>query len=179
MSRTAFIAMAMVLAFASSAFAAGEPKIGVVDLQRIVNESVKGKEATGEIETLVQKRQAEIDEREAELDELQKELKQKAVALSEEALQKRKEELKEKEQSLKRLVAESTAELQKLQRQRQGELQKELQKVLEALGKEKGFDVILPNEILLYYDQEAVDITDMVLKRYDKSARPGKEEAAE
>ncbi|GAB4387312.1 MAG: OmpH family outer membrane protein [Thermodesulfovibrionales bacterium] len=177
--KKALVAIAALLALAWPALSAGEAKIGVVDLQKIVNESEKGKRATGEIEALVQKRQAEIDEKEAEFEKLKKELEQKAVALSEEALKKRKDELQEKEQSLKRLVAESTAELQKLQRQRQAELQKELQEVITRLGKEKGLSVILPDEILLYYDEKALDITEAVIKKFDEGAKAQKEAAPE
>jgi outer membrane protein len=176
MRKTAVLVIVMVLALGSFAFAAEKVKIGVVNLQRVVNESEAGKKATSQLEAVIKERQAKIDEKQVEFEKLQKEMEQKATVLSEDAMKKRKEEIQKKERDLKRLISDSNAELQKLQREKQLGIQKELDALITKIGKDNGYTIILPNEVVLYYD-DAMDMTDLVIKDYDETAKAAGEKA--
>lgn len=177
MRKATVLAICMVLVFGSYALAQ-EVKIGVVNLQRALNESKSGIKAKSELEELIRQKQEQIEGKAAEHDRLKEELEQKAVVLSEDALKKRKEELEQTERDLKRMITESNTELQKKQREKEVAILQEMNELITALGKEENFMLILPAETILY-SAEVTDITDRIIQRYDESRGEGAPEAAE
>lgn len=170
MRRIVFFFMLMMLAFGSQAFSADEVKIGFVNLQRALNESEAGKKAKTELEAVIKQKQEEIEAKVAEHKKYKEDMEQQAVVLSEEALKKRKEELDRMERNVQRLITESNNEVQKLQREREVAILKEIDALIAQLGKEGRYTLILPAETVLYSPDEA-DITESLIKKYNESKK--------
>ena len=164
-ARIMLCAMALVLV-AATAWA--EPaSVGYVDFQRVMNESEQGKNVKIELEGFVKERGGKIDELARQRDALQAEIEKNQVALSESALRAKVDELKKIEREADRLIQESNEELVNLQREMELSILEELSDIIDELGKEGGYDIIVPIEVVLYA-REGSDLTDEVIKRYNK-----------
>jgi outer membrane protein len=152
----------------SYAVSAQEVKIGFVDLQRALNESEAGKKAKAELEAIIKEKQSRIDEKIMRKEKIRKELEMQATVLSENAIRQRQDELDRMERDIQRLIDDSNAEIQRRQRQMELSILKELDAIITELGKEEGYTIILPAEVILY-SGEGTDITDRVIEKYDKS----------
>lgn len=170
MRKIIFFCMLIILAFGSQAFSADQVKIGYVNLQRTLNESEAGKKAKVELEALIKQKQEEIEAKVAEHKRFKEEMEQQAVVLSDEALKKRKEDLDRMERDVQRLITESNNEVQKIQREREVAILKEIDALIAKLGKEKNYSLILPAETILYSTEES-DITDLLIKMYNESKK--------
>lgn len=164
------IALAVVLAFTSMAFAADQFKVGSVDFQRALNESEFGAKTRADLEATIRSHQAKIDEQTKKLDAMKKDLDAQAAVLSEDALKQRQDEVDKFERDLQQQVNDSNDKLQKLQRQKEYEILKELDGVVAEIAKEDGYDLILPVDVVIY-SSGGLDITDKVIARYNKEKK--------
>jgi outer membrane protein len=132
------------LALSSYAFAADSVKIGFIDMQQSLNESMAGKDAKVALETMVKDRQVKIDEKIALRDKLVAEIEKQSVVLSDDAKRQKEDELDKLSRELERLVSDSNTELQKQQRELELEIIKDLDGILKEIGEEGKYTVILP-----------------------------------
>ncbi|KAA0257733.1 OmpH family outer membrane protein [Deferribacter autotrophicus] len=159
--------VAMFLFGAFSAFA--ELKIGVVNMQRALDECDAGKAAVEEMKKIYNEKQQEINEKQNELKKMQEEINNQSSLLSDEAKQAKLDEYQKKLKELKRFVADSNEELKKKEKEYIARIANDLRKVVEALGKELKYDVILEiREAGVMYNSNKVDITNLVIERYNK-----------
>ncbi len=140
------------------------PKIGVVDLVRTINESNPGKKANGELDALVKAKQAEIREKADAVEKLKKNLEKEPAATK----KAKEEELVKANAEYQQLVAASDAEVKKRAADLRGKVSVDLKKVLETIGGEDGFLLILTNENVAFF-QKTIDITDKVVKKYNEA----------
>ncbi|MGD2080745.1 MAG: OmpH family outer membrane protein [Nitrospirota bacterium] len=160
------LTVVFVLALSASAFAQDGMKIGFVDMQRALNESEAGKVARVELEEAVKERQGVISEKMAMRDKLVAELEKQSVVLSEEARKQKQAELATLSREVERMVEESNAELQKRQRELETEIVRDLDSIITTIGKQGGYTLILPAEIILY-SVEGLEITGQVIDRHN------------
>jgi outer membrane protein len=174
-----FLVIIMLLLFSSGALAAEkEAKIGYVNLQQALNASVYGKKAKSEIEDVIREKQSMIRSRVEKHEQAKKELEIQSATLSEEALRQRMTELEKEEREIERLITDSNAALQKVQREREFEILTELDGIIDGIGEQGAFTLILPSEVVLYA-AEGMDLTEKVIEKYDdmkSSAAPEKKE---
>lgn len=161
------LVLCFILVMSSYAFSAEQVNIGFVDLQRALNESEPGKKAKAELEALIIKRQGWIDEKINAKERFKEELQKQAVVLSDEELSKRQDELERMEREIDRMIEDSTAELQKKQREEELAILKELDAIITELGEKENLAVILPSEVVLY-SRDGMDVTDLLIKRYNE-----------
>lgn len=176
LARTAMLTL--IAAFCASTVLAAEvkqQKIGVVNVERVVYESETGKAVFKELDTMADQKQAIINEKLKTRDILKKALAEQQSALSEEAVRQRADEIEKIERDLDRFMADAKDELQKLEREKRLGILKEAGDVIFAMGKEMGFSLIIPSGVVIY-NEDAIDITDMVIKKFDevkgKTAKP-------
>lgn len=156
--------MALSLALASSAFAAGEVKLGSVDVQKILVLSNAGKEAKGKLDTKAGKVEKDKNTREAELNKLKTELEKQNVPLSgTERSAKEKvyaQRLQEFQQFLNKAKEEFQAENTELTKR----IAEDIYKVVQDYGRKKGYlFIFVKNESMIYLDGKA-DLTDEILQ---------------
>lgn len=190
----AFIGPLALILFTGAAFAqttgpAGKPiKMGVVDMQRISQESLLGKsyatrmdQLESEIRSELTKRQNQIAQIDTAIKGLQDELQKQSAILSPDAIEKKQQEIVKKNRDRQALAEDSQADIQRMQQAAQAKAQEfqvefntKIQPILQAVGKDKGLDFILDRATIVLINSE-LDITREVIVKADdteKAARP-------
>ncbi|MEW6162662.1 MAG: OmpH family outer membrane protein [Nitrospirota bacterium] len=155
-------------------FAAEFPKIGCVDLQKIVYESETGKKAKSDLDALVKSKQSIVDEKLKAIERLKGEIEKQASVLSPEARKSKQEELEKMEREYLRFAQDSEAEIRKKDAELKDMILKEVFELIEKIGKEEGYTLIIERSTAVYFDN-ILDITDKVIKKYNElKTRPKK-----
>lgn len=175
--------------FAQTQGPTGKPtKMGVVDMQRISQESLLGKgyatrmdQLESEIRSELTKRQTQIAQVDNAIKTLQDDLQKQSAILSADAVEKKQQEIVKKNRERQALAEDSQADIQRMQQSAQQKAQEyqvefnqKIQPILQAVGKEKGLDFILDRATIVLINPE-LDITrDVIVKADDaeKAARP-------
>lgn len=144
-------------------------KIGIINPQRVINDSIEGKKFLSYIDQKRKEKQAEITAMSTKLEEDIKQFQRQQSSLSDEARIRKQSELNRRDTDLKRFIEDAEAEMQAIQRERFAQIQKKIMPIIQQLGTEKGFSLILQaNEAMVYVDV-SIDITDEVIARFDKA----------
>lgn len=151
----------------AGAFAAEKEKIGFVNLQVAMNESAMGKAAKTELEEIIKRKQGDVEAKIKAKDALKGEIEKQSAVLSEDSRRSKKEELQRMEREIERLVADTNTDLQKLQRDKEMRILKELNDIISRFGKEHGYTVIFPSDVLIYA-AEGLDVTAAIVEEYDR-----------
>jgi outer membrane protein len=144
-------------------------RIGYVDVQKVLVRSVAGVAAREQLEREKVAMQKDVDNRRTEVDKLREEMEKKGLVLSAEARREKDETLQRKVRDLRRLAEDLEKELQKKEQLATQRILQELTGVIEKMGKERGFLLIVERRSggVIYGDPEG-DVTDEVIKLYDQ-----------
>lgn len=164
--RWAVLAVLSLLAFAGTGICADVAKIGVVDFQRFFENSDAGKKIKEEITSKGKKMEAELKGKGAEIEEMKQRLEREAMVMSKEMREDKEREFRIKINDLKVLQKKYESELQSIQKELMGGLQQETLTIIEGIGKEQGYLMIMEKRVVLY-SPASVDITDDVIKRHN------------
>ncbi len=167
-----FLVFALVALLGPAATAQDPPiKIGVVDVDQAVNSTEEGKAAREELSRKQREAEAEVQPLASRFQELQEELKGKKFVLSDEALFEKQVELAELKNRIDNKIKELQGQLKIDQGRLEAPLRAKLAEIVEQIGKEEGFTLIIARDALgVIYSREAIDITDQVVKRFDKKS---------
>jgi outer membrane protein len=162
------LTFALAMAFAGAA-GAQEIKIGIVDVEQALVATDEGKAAREEISRKQREARAQLEPMMEQRNALAEELKGKKYVLSDDALFQKQVQLAELENKIKSKIEELDGQLKIEQGKVIAPLETKLRSIIEAIGKEQGFSLILQrNNPYLMYSREALDITDMVVARFNK-----------
>ena len=143
-------------------------KSGVIEVQRIVQDSAVGKESLTRIQKVSTAKQEDLTKRQTELRDLEKRIQEQGKSLSEEAMEKLQKDYQQKALDLKRFQDDAQRELEELQRRELTELEKKVLPVIEAVSKELGYSLVFNKfQSGLLYADEAVDITAAVIQKFN------------
>ena len=144
-------------------------KIGVVDSQKILFNSNRGKEVLAQLEKKSKEMQSKLDKLDKEIQQLENKISTQRVALDPEALTKLGDELQKKRTERQRFWEDSQREIASLRARLFTKMRNEILPIIQQIGKEKGYTLIvdLGDAGAIYWDP-AVDITDEVIKRYNQ-----------
>jgi outer membrane protein len=164
----ALVVSGIVAGLAATTDAAGT-RIGYVDVQRVIVRSVAGVAAREQLEREKVVMQKDVDNRRTEVDKLREEMEKKGLVLSAEARREKEETFQRKVRDLRRLAEDLEKELQKKEQLATQRILQELTGVIEKMGKERGFLLIVERRSggVIYGDPEG-DVTDEVIKLYDQ-----------
>jgi len=144
-------------------------KIGYVDLQKALNLSAGGKEAKEKIKAKVQTYDAEVRERQEELKKLKDDLEKQAMLLSEEARNVKERDYQQKVKDYQRFTKDIQETLQQTDADLTRKILESLLKVVQDVGKSEGYTLVLEKtESSIVYADESIDISDEVIKAFDK-----------
>ena len=162
-----------------SAYAADVAKIGVVDFQKILEASNQGKAGKAEITKQSEKMESDLKKKGAEIEELNKNLEKNAMVGNRESKEEKEREIQIKVFDFKNLEKKYRAELQKLNTDTLLRIQKEVDSIVDEIGKKEGYLIVIERrEAGVYYAPASVDITDKVIQQYNAklTARQGVKE---
>lgn len=147
---------------------AQEVKIGVVDLQRAMNETEDGRRAKKRLKVLFDKRQKELDALQEELKTMGEQLEQQKNVLSENVLRERYAAYQQKLAELQQLYMESQRELAAKEAEFTQQILERMQAILRRIGQAEGFTLIVEaNEGGVIFSPNHLDLTDRVIQRYN------------
>lgn len=175
MRKILLLTLCSVLLYVSPAGAAEALKIGFVDLPRIFSESDAGKKARADIEAIEKSKKAVIEEKVNALKKIEEEAAKQSSVLSAEAKKAKEEEMEKLQRDVQRLVAEARTELQKKENELTNAILKDVSDIVDAIGYEEGYAVILRSEVVLSAKKE-LDLTGVVITRLNESKGKPKEE---
>jgi len=170
---------------AAPAASAQSLKIGVINVERLVQESALGKEAFNRVKRLNDQKKEEGDKLQKEIRDLEQKLADQGSALADDKRETLQKTYQEKAIAFKRFQDDATRELDTAQKKELGELERRVFPVINQVGKDKGYTMIFNKfQAGLLYADDAVDLTDEVLKVFNTtvavpaSARPADGSAA-
>ena len=148
---------------------AQEVKIGVVDVDQAFSATEEGKKVLDELQRKQREAEAQLKPMGERHRGLREEIEAKKFVLSAEALLQKQGELANLEATIKSRQQEFETKLRTEQVLLVSPLQKRLQNTIATIGKEQGFTVIIErNAPFLMYSREALDITDLVVSRFNE-----------
>lgn len=146
--------------------------VGVVDPQRILAETVKGKRLSDALNAFMKDRQTLVELEQKELRKLESELMAQSTVLSQEARDRKEEQFREKMAGYQQKVADLNREVQEKQRELQNEFRLQVQKVVTEVAGQRGLGLVLEygvNSGTLFY-QAGLDISTDVIQALDRDS---------
>jgi outer membrane protein len=152
------------LLWLGSVNAADVAKIGVANLQRVLETSNQGKSAQEEIKKQKDQMELELKQKGGEIEELRKQLERESMVMSKEKREEKEREIRIKINDFKSLEKRYRAQLQNLEKKLVNALLKEVSTLVEEIGKKEGYLLIINNTGVLY-SPNSINITDQLIKQ--------------
>lgn len=173
-----FVLTAVAALVAASAWAQGTTapapattqniRIGVINVERLVQESALGKEAFARVKRLNDVKKEEGEKLSKELRDMEQKLADQGSAMADDKREALQKSYQEKAISFKRFQDDANRELEASQKKELGELERRVFPVINQVGKEKGYTLIFNKfQSGLVYADDAIDVTDDVLKVFN------------
>jgi outer membrane protein len=165
-------ALALALCFAVGAPSLqAQQKMAVIDVQKILEDSVLGKKVIEELTQLRAEKAATLQETKTKFDDAQKRYNDGRLTLSSDKLAAMEKELEDLSIELRRRQDDAQRELQQKQAEEFGEIEAQVMPIIGSLGQELGYTMIFNKfQSGLVWADDAVDITDMVVERFNASS---------
>lgn len=169
--RIAFgLAAALLVGFAAAPASADDLKIGVVNMQKVLNTSSAGKRAQSVIEQKMKSYESTFKKDRDSLLSMRDELEKKSSAWSDTVKQQKFGEFQKKSAEFSNKEREANQELRKLQERHVQPVLKKLEEVVQNVAKSGGYDIIVPHNTILFASGK-LDITDQVTKALDAAMK--------
>ena len=161
-------------------------KVGIVDLDRALKESVSGKQALATLKQFRDKVVKDIDDKKRQKDakegtlrDLQTELTSQSMVLSDSAKRDKEESYRRQVRDLRKFIEDSNRFIEESERdlrEREAELTsrmlRDLLKIVQDVGREESFTIIFErNDRVLLFAAEPFDLTEKIIKRFDTVKR--------
>jgi Skp family chaperone for outer membrane proteins len=174
----------------AAAPAVKNPKIAVIDMQKVSAESLLGKGYAAQLEALRNeieaertKKQNDLQKLDAQLKTLQDEVDKQQGVLSPEALDRKRQDLVKKGRDRQAFLEDGQQDLQRMQDRAQqqaqalnGEFQIKIKPHIEAVAKDKGIDILLDSQVALTVNKD-FDISQEVIVKADDAERAARAKA--
>jgi outer membrane protein len=153
--------------------AGGLNRIAYIDVQRVLARSAAGVAAREQLEREKATMQKEMDGKRVELEKLREELEKKGALLTPDARREKQDQFERKRRDAARLADDFQKELEKTEQGLLQKVLKEVSGVIERVGKDKGYYMIVEKRGagVIYAAAEA-DLTDEIIRVYDREAGP-------
>ena len=144
-------------------------KIGIVDLQQAVSSTEEGKVAREEMARKQREAEAVMAPLYERYKSLEDDLKAKKFVLSDESLFQKQLDLAEVRNQIENKMKEIEGQLKVDQARIQEPLVTKLRTIINETGRDEGFTMIMQRGGAgLIYTREALDITDLIISKYNK-----------
>ncbi len=144
------------------AVASAQVKIGFIDVQRAISESAAGKRAKDKFQAQVKKAEADLLKEKNELERLKAELDKKGPLLKDDERRNLEGDLQRRYVTYQRSMSDQQQDLRQKESEMTSDILKELEKIVNEVGKAEKFTLILERSQVLYSDQ-GIDITNKVI----------------
>ena len=147
---------------------AADLKIGIVDIQRAVNECREGIEAKKALIKEAEKFQRLGQEKQKELQTMKDSLEKQALMLTPDARAAKEKEYQNKGREFQRWMEDGQNDLNQKRAEMEKTVGMGLQKVIQKIGADEGYTFVLEkNGEFVLYASKSIDLTDRVIKTFD------------
>jgi len=166
----AILLAAIALVFGWGMAATDDPvKLGFVDVEQVLAVTESGKAAREELERKSREAQGRLAPLVEQLEALQKEHQAKKFVMSEDAARAMELDMVELQNRYKSKGEQEEGQFKIDQQRLLGPLIEKLESVLDEVGRENDFSVIMrADDPSFIYKREALDITDLVIKNFNR-----------
>jgi len=167
------VTLGAILSQAGSVVAAETFRVGVVDQKIILEKSRAGKRAMEGLKEFSASRQRIISADDQELKTLDEALKNQESGLSEAAKRDKAEQFRAKLEGYQKRIQDFNREIQERQRKISEEFQRKIEEATASVADQGGYSLVFDKGSeetlkIILYNQPAVDLTDMVVKEFDR-----------
>lgn len=158
-----------ILAMALSFSAVAQVKVGVINIQKVITSIGEGKNVMSTLEKSFKSKQKEIKAEEEAIKKLQQDYQKQSSLLSDKAKANKENEIRQKIAQLQQKTADYQKNIQNQERELKQPILEKLKPVIDQVSQSK--DVAMTFEASsspVVYAQNQVDITNDVIKAYDK-----------
>ena len=156
------------LALPALAQSSAPARVAVIDVNKVLSTSAAGKAAAAKLKQLQDQKMAQGQKMDDEIKALDNEINTKKISLSEEKLTDMQKNLSDKKIAMQRFAQDADRELGEARDRVMQELNTKIMPVVDQIGKEMGLAAIFNKyESGLIYASDAIDITDVVVKRFN------------
>jgi outer membrane protein len=166
--RSAQLALILVAAMVGSASAA-EVKIGVVVIEKLMQDSPQGKSVAGMLKNEFEARQRDLESQRKDLQVREEKLNRDRAVMSDQERGDLEEQLRSRQQKFQRMASEYEDDVNAAKNKLQGSLLRLIQREVQTYGKEAGYDLVIANSTV-FWASPSTDVTPMVLKRLEALA---------
>ncbi len=167
-SLLAAAALALVAVAARPAAAAETVKIGYVSMQRALENSAAGQQATKKLSDLWDKSKGELQRNKDKIEAFRAEIDKQSLLWNEKTKREKDDELRRMERDYNRLLKDVQDEIKAKETEFSEGIGKDLLRIVEDIGKAEGFTIILEKKSsAILYAPASIDLTDRVIKQYD------------
>ena len=150
--------------------ALAENKIGIVEVQRILESSEPGKQALGQLTLRFEEMRDDLEEERAEVERLREELQKQSMVLSQEAQQDMEAELRQKMQQFQQKYQSYQARMQQEEQELSDPIIDLLFEVIDDFAEKNGFDMILDAQGSgIIYAKDAMNVTDELMDEVNQA----------
>ena len=159
--------------------ARAEQKIGLVDLQRALNEVDEGKAAKARLKTEFDQKQKVLDDKQAEFQKLRTDFEKQASVLAETARREREEDLNRRMMDLQSTFAQLQRELSDREREVTRGIFDRMAAIVRELAEKEGFSIVLErNDAGVVFAPPSIDLTNELVRTYNARHKAGDAPAA-
>jgi outer membrane protein len=149
--------------------AQGQELLAIVDVQRVVNDSIAGKAAKSNLEGQISKAKLKLAGLKSEFEKQKSELEKQSAILSGAALEQRKEALGKKQVEFQRAYQDMQQELAKANDKEIGKVIKQVNEVVQDLADKRGYAFVFEKDRQsVLFASGRIDITEEVISALDK-----------
>lgn len=173
------VVVALVMPFSVKAQSTAAVKIAYVDLQKVMMESEKGREAKKSLTEEAEKLKKTLTQKQDELQKLKDSIERQGATMTPEARADKEKQYQAKLKDYQRIASDYQSELQQKDMEFTTKILKELEGIIRVMGDNEKYTLILEkSQAGILFATSSIDITDRVIARYNdsqkKSATPAK-----
>jgi outer membrane protein len=170
------IATAALAAPAVAQEASGQLRVAVIDVTRLVTDSVAGKEVLESLQKLSESKSADLKVLADELEGLRGQINDGRLSLSEARISELERQLEDRSIAFRRARDDADRQLKELQAQRFADIERRVMPIINEVGQRNGYTMIFNKfESGLVFAQDSIDITDEILRSFDAAVQSGQE----
>ncbi|HEX7232881.1 MAG TPA: OmpH family outer membrane protein [Candidatus Binatia bacterium] len=161
-----WLAIAVLVLSGSVASAQERIKIGFIDIQRVISESQPGKRASDRLQAQIKKAEGDVVKERQDLEKLRADIEKKGPLLKDEERRNLEADYQRRSVTLQRAMSDYQQDLQQKRNEMMSDILKDLEQIVNEIGKADKFTLILERSQILYSDQ-GIDITSKVIETFN------------
>lgn len=159
-----FILLAFLFSFSANAML-----VGTVDIQKILVSVKEGKKVRDQLKKEFEKKQGELKKEEDKIRKMQEDFKKQSLVLNDKAKLKKQQSIQQEIMALQQKSMGYQKDIQSMEANLKKPILDKIRGIIETVSKEQGVDMTFEISVApIIYAKNKKDLTDLVIKAYDK-----------